>query len=236
MRMRHGYGVPKNCAIMHVVRESRDEPCFFLHCSPRRRWYCEKTGVASNSNARAHQRMLLPLCPLPTSIHPTRLSTCIHVNQARGACDVKVLEYGTGAFVKLRALVVSLLLVFGPGFGPPGTTAPASDFLKRIDAAERFLKFEYKSYITQVCIGSCRGCFCGTRQVLSHVWFGLWNRPWRAIPSPVPSLDLRAPHTTPPTPCGAALHPRHQPALHDSPTHVHVVVDYKVRVRHCLSW
>jgi hypothetical protein len=66
--------------------------------------------------------------------------------QARGTCDAKVLEYGTGTFVKLRALVVAVL-------GPQNAAAPGdptSVFLTRIDAAERFLKHEFKGHVMQV--------------------------------------------------------------------------------------
>lgn len=71
--------------------------------------------------------------------------------QARGTCDAKVLEYGTGTFTKLRALVVAVL-------GPQNAAAPADPttvFLGRIDAAERFLKHEFKSHVMQVPVLSC---------------------------------------------------------------------------------
>ncbi len=71
------------------------------------------------------------------------------VAQARGTCDAKVLQYGAGTFVKLRALVVTVL-------GPQNAAAPVdptSAFLTRVDRAERFLKHEYKAHVMQVCVG-----------------------------------------------------------------------------------
>ena len=49
---------------------------------------------------------------------------------------MKVLEYGTQTFDKLREYVAPL--------------GEATDFRGRIDAAERFLKYEYKSHVTHV--------------------------------------------------------------------------------------
>lgn len=102
-------------------------------------------GVAKQGHARGEQARP------PVLAHPhvcmSLLATNVRlVPQARGTCDAKVLEYGAGAFVKLRGLVVAV-------FGPQNAAVagdPTTAFLDRIDLAQRFLKFEFKSHIMQV--------------------------------------------------------------------------------------
>jgi len=57
--------------------------------------------------------------------------------QARGTCDARVLELGSENFARVRE-VASVL--------------PAADgLLEQIGVAERFLKYEYKAHVNEVC-------------------------------------------------------------------------------------
>ncbi len=171
-----------------------------------------QTGAhARTANARPPPRARPPTLAHP-HVHLHLLITNVRsVPQARGTCDAKVLEYGAGVFVKLRGLVVAV-------FGPQNAAVagdPTTAFLARIDAAQRFLKFEFKSHVMQVgvqvshcsivCVGHVHavvepdGCLC--------VW--RLARRWRATLS----RARPAPPTTQGTPCVEVLPQRSPPRL-----------------------